>query len=123
MNNKNDQTPMSHDDAIDQLSLDIAVLKEDINDFIEEISFESSKPEDIITKLESLLTLFRTKHYKLKHYSSQMYVELYFSEYESITAEIKSTIRDAKDVQSKLNAREKVVVINPERNEISSGIN
>ena len=114
---------MSNDDdeklpremIINDLVIQINIIKDDISDFIDEISYEMTSAEDVTSRLETLRTSFRAKHYKLRHYVGETYDEIYLQEFETVINHIKSAIRRSKDVQSKERVQKKVAVIHQER--------
>jgi len=108
-------TPSTRQEVLDQLIIDVDVIRDDIKDFIDEISFDEMAPDKVITRLESTRTLFRTKHYKLRHYLGETYQERFGQEYDDITYQIKSAIRHSKDNQSKSIAHERMAIVHQEK--------
>ena len=115
MADTNSTVPTDRQEVVDQLEVDINVVKEDIHDFIDEISYDSMDPEEVVARLESMRTKLRTLHHKFWHYSPERFDTEYKDEFESLVAEMKDSIRQSRDVKSKMNAHQKMAVVNEEK--------
>ena len=100
---------------IDELLIEIDVIKEDVTDFINEISFDTMAAHEIISRLEIFRTDFRTKHYKLQHFLGIEKYEDFKQGYDDVIQNIKDAIIRSKDVQSKENINEKIALAHQER--------
>lgn len=98
------------DRIIDDLVIEVNVLKDDILDFINEINHDSTSVDDILSRLEKFRTTFRAKHYKLHHYLNEAYDEKYSEDYNMVIDMIRSTIRQMKDTKSDSIAQKKIAI-------------
>lgn len=116
MADNDEETHMtSGETIIDELLINIDVIKEDIVDFIDEICFETMAAHDVISRLEVLRTNFRTKHYKLRHVVGVENYDNFKQEYDDVIQRIKEAIIRSKDVQSKEKTKEKIALAHHER--------
>ena len=91
-------------DATQQLKIEEAVLREDIDDLIDENEVdkrELSELEIITQRIEQYRTTFRGKHHELKHYLENDYETEYKKLYEDTLSKIKLYIKELKDCKAK----------------------
>ena len=82
---------------IDDLSIEVEIMKDEISDYIKEISYFVTPAGDVLLQLEKHRTTFRSKHYKLRHYLGATYDKKYATDYETLINEISAAIKTAKD--------------------------
>ncbi|XP_066926194.1 uncharacterized protein [Clytia hemisphaerica] len=82
---------------IEELSIEVAILKDDISDFIDEIQYELQPASDVLSQLEKHRTTFRAKHYKLRHYLGVSYNDNHAMDYQTLVDKITDAIKAAKD--------------------------
>ena len=104
--------------AVDPVDLfvDVQVLKDDIGDFVDEMSFDATPANEIIITLKGLRSEFRTKHTKLKLLiGNPRYNTEFKREFDDVIQMIKVAIERAKEFQSKEVATQKTIVDHQEK--------
>ena len=77
-------------------------------DFIGEICFDATPASDVLARLETFRTTFRSKHYKLCHYSSETYDEKYSAGYDETIEKIRQAIKETKTMLSGERSQQKI---------------
>ena len=86
---------------VNNLKVEIEVLREDIHDFMDEneAAMDASDSQSIISKLEDYRTSFRSKVILLRQNTKDDNAD-YFAEQEEVLVKIKAFIKESKDVNA-----------------------
>ncbi|XP_066916720.1 uncharacterized protein [Clytia hemisphaerica] len=106
---------------IDPLDLfvEVEVLKDDIGDFVDEMSFDVTPAREIIATLKELRSEFRTKHTKIKLLiGTPRYNTDYKREFDDVIQKIKTGIEMSKEAQSKEAATQKTILNHQEKSKL-----
>ena len=98
----------ARDEIRSELLIEINVLDDDIADFIGEICFDATPASDVLARLETFRTTFRSKHYKLRHYSGETYDEKYSAGYDETIEKIRQAIKETKTMLSGEKSQQKI---------------
>ncbi|XP_066928171.1 uncharacterized protein [Clytia hemisphaerica] len=105
-------------DPVD-LFVEVEVLKDDIGDFVDEMSFDVTPAREIIATLKELRSEFRTKHTKIKLLiGTPRYNTDYKREFDDVIQKIKTGIEMSKEAQSKEAATQKTILNHQEKSKL-----
>ena len=95
---------------VDDLIVHAEVLKENILDFIDEVSFDITPPSEAISRLQEMRTDFNAIHFKMKRIINiEIYNAQFKAEFDDVKTKIRAGIDKAKTAKSKEVTKEKII--------------